>query len=122
MLRGINSRSKYLQVNSGTSSTYVNNYGGSVGVGNMRYNTSTQTMEVYDGTTWIMLNMSYADVNLSGEAESLLDWAEKKRNEELEREQLAQTNPAIKDLVEQIKEKEDQIKMIQTLMQKEVTA
>jgi len=122
MLRGINSRSKYLQVNSGTSSTYVNNYGGSVGVGNMRYNTSTQTMEVYDGTTWIMLNMSYADVNLSGEAESLLDWVQKKRDEEFMRQALAESNPAIKDLVEQIKEKEDQIKMIQTLMQKEVTA
>jgi len=122
MLRGINSRSKYLQVNSGTSSTYVNNYGGSVGVGNMRYNTSTQTMEVYDGTTWIMLNMSYADVNLSGEAESLLDWVKKKRDEEFMRQALAESNPAIKDLVEQIKEKEDQIKMIQTLMQKEVTA
>jgi hypothetical protein len=121
MLRGINSRSKYLQVNSGTSSTYVNNYGGSVGVGNMRYNTSTQTMEVYDGTTWIMLNMSYADVNLSGEAESLLDWVQKKRDEEFRRQVLAESNPAIKDLVEQIKEKEDQIKMIQTLMQKEVT-
>ena len=116
MLRGINSRSKYLQVNSGTSSTYVNNYGGSVGVGNMRYNTSTQTMEVYDGTTWIMLNMSYADVNLSGEAESLLDWVQKKRDEEFRRQALAESNPAIKDLVEQIKEKEDQIKMIQTLI------
>ena len=122
MLRGINSRSKYLQVNSGTSSTYVNTYGGSVGVGNMRYNTSTQTMEVYDGTTWIMLNMSYADVNLSGEAESLLDWVQKKRDEEFRRQALAESNPAIKDLVEQIKEKEDQIKMIQTLIKKEVTA
>jgi hypothetical protein len=36
--------------------------------------------------------------------------------EEREREQLAETNPAIKDLVNQIKEKEEQIKMVQTLL------
>jgi len=68
------------------------------------------------------MNMGYADINLTPVAINALEWAEKKRNEELEREQLAQKNPAVKDLLAQIKEKEDQIKMVQTLIKKEVTA
>jgi len=123
MIKNINSHSKYLTVIGGAPHTYINNYGGALqGVGNIRYNTNTQNIEVYDGSTWVTMNMGYADINLTPVAINALEWAEKKRNEELEREQLAQTNPAVKDLLAQIKEKEDQIKMVQTLIKKEVTA
>ena len=40
--------------------------------------------EVFDGNSWVSLNMSVASVGLSGEAEALLDWARKKRDEEME--------------------------------------
>jgi hypothetical protein len=123
MIKNINGYGKYLTVVGGTPSTYIhNNYNsGNQGVGNMRYNTSTQNTEVFDGNNWVILNMSTPSIGLNSDAESLLDWAREKRNEELEREHLAQTNPAIKDLLEQIKEKEDQIKMVQTLLKKEVS-
>jgi hypothetical protein len=39
--------------------------------------------------------------------------------EEAERNKLAETNPAIKDLMNQIKEKEEQIKIVQTLIKEE---
>lgn len=121
MIKGINTIGKYTQVTGGNYSTYVNNYSGAQGLGNMRYNTSNQNMEVFDGNSWIMLNMGYTSVGLTPDAESLLDWARKKRDEELEREQLAQSNPAIKDLMNQIKEKEEQIKIVQTLIKEEIT-
>jgi hypothetical protein len=73
-------------------------------------------MEVFDGNNWVMLNMSIPSIGLSGDAESLLDWARKKRDEELALETLAQTNTAVKDLVEQIKIKQDQLKMVSTLL------
>jgi DnaJ-domain-containing protein 1 len=38
------------------------------------------------------------------------------RLEEIELEQLAKENAAVKDLVDQIKEKQHQLKMIQTLI------
>ena len=87
----------------------------------MRYNTSLQKMEVFDGVTWITLSTTVASVGLSGEAESLLDWARKKREEEEEIERLAKENVAINDLLEQVKEKQHQIKMVQTLIRKEET-
>lgn len=123
MIKNINGYGKYLTVVGGTPSTYIhNNYNsGNQGVGNMRYNTTNQCIEIYDGVTWVTMNMGYADINLTPAAINALEWVEKKRNEELEREHLAQTNPAIKDLLEQIKEKEDQIKMVQKLLKKEVS-
>lgn len=116
MIKGINATGKYTQVTGGNSSTYVNNYSGAQGVGNMRYNTANQNMEVFDGSNWVMLNMGYTSIGLTPDAESLLDWARKKRDEELERDRLAQSNPAIKDLLNQISDKEEQIKMVMTLI------
>jgi hypothetical protein len=110
------SSGRYMQITNTSSSTYINGYSGLQGVGNMRYNTSSQNMEVFDGNNWVMLNMSIPSIGLSTDAESLLDWARQKRNEELELLNLAQTNTAIKDLTEQIKIKQDQIKMVQTLL------
>jgi hypothetical protein len=116
MIGNIFSSSSSVVVSGAPGSTYVNGYSGAQGVGNMRYNTTSQRTEVFDGTTWIQLNMGSMSIGLSPEVESLLNWARQKRNEEIEREQLAEKNPAIKDLVEQIKQKEDQIKMVTTLL------
>lgn len=116
MIGNVFSGSGSIVVSGGPASTYVNGYSGAQGVGNMRYNTSMQKTEVFDGSNWIQLNTGSVSISLSPEVESLLNWARKKRNEELEREQLAETNPAIKDLLSQIKTKEEQIQMVMTLL------
>jgi hypothetical protein len=64
------------------------------------------------------MQSSYASVNLTPDAEKLLDWAKKKMQEEQELTELAVENPAIADLVNQITEKKNQIKMVQTLIKK----
>jgi TRAP-type mannitol/chloroaromatic compound transport system substrate-binding protein len=123
MLNGINTGGRYLTVTGGTSSTYVNKNYSSNGFmsGDMRYDLDSQCIKVFDGSNWVSLVSGYATVELSYEAQSLLDWAAKKKNEEMLLEKQAQENPAIKDLVDQIKQKQDQIKMVQTLIKKEVT-
>ena len=123
MIKSIHSSSPFLTVSGGNpGSTYIGNYSNATGVGNMRYNPSNQNIEVYDGSTWIILSAHHANINLSDEAVSLLEWARKKRNEELELERLAQTSPAIKDLITQIEEKEEQIRVVQALIKEEVKA
>ncbi len=109
MIKGITQAGRYVAVTNGNASTYVNGYSGAQGVGNMRYNTSTQNMEVFDGNTWVQLNMSYASVGLNGEAESLLDWARKKRDEELAWESLAQENQAVKIALENLNKAKQQL-------------
>jgi len=120
MIKHITSSGKYITVTGSSGFTYVGSYGGAQGVGKMRYNTTTQNIEIYDGTSWMQMQTGYANVQLTSEAESLLDWARQKRNQELELDRLTETNPAIKDLVNQIKEKEEQIKVVQKLIQEEV--
>ncbi len=85
--------------------------------GMLSYDGSSQSMKVYDGNSWQTIGGGAATVNLSGNAISALKWAERKMNEEYALQALAEKNPAIKDLLSQIKEKEDQIKMIQTLLE-----
>ena len=117
MIDGISVTSKYMSAHGGHGgTTYINGMHGAQGVGNMRYNTSSQKMEVFDGSAWIIINSNIASVGLTGEAESLLDWAKQKRDEERTLEYLAEENTTIKDLVNQIKEKQEQIKMVQTLL------
>jgi hypothetical protein len=121
MIKSIHSSSPFLTVSGGNpGSTYIGNYSNATGVGNMRYNPNSQNIEVYDGSTWIILSAHHANVNLSDEAVSLLQWARKKRDEELEIERLAQTSPVINDLVTQVKEKQEQIRIVQTLIKSEV--
>ena len=121
MIRSIHSNSPFITVSGGNpGSTHIGNYNNSSGAGNMRYNPNSQNIEVYDGSTWIILSAHHTNINLSDDAVSLLEWARKKRNEELEMEQLAQTNSTIKDLVTQVKEKQEQIKIVQTLIKSEV--
>jgi hypothetical protein len=120
MIKSIHSSSPFLTVSGGNpGSTYIGNFNGT-GVGNMRYNPNSQNIEVYDGSTWIILSAHHANINLTPEAVSLLEWARKKRDEELELERLAETNSAIKDLVTQIKEKQEQISVVQTLIKEEI--
>jgi hypothetical protein len=111
MIKNITASSRYVQVSGGNAHTFVNGSSGSQGVGNMRYNTSTQTMEVFDGHAWIMLNMDYASVGLSGEAESLLDWARKKRDEEDAWYRLSSSNEAVRIALEQLEQAKTRLEL-----------
>ena len=109
MIKSIAPSGRYIQVSGGNPSTYVNSYSGQQGVGNMRYNTSSQQIEIYDGINWITLNMEYASVGLNGEAESLLDWARKKRDEEIAWESLAKENQAVKIALDNLEQARRQL-------------
>ena len=116
MIKTINGSGRYLMVNGGfPASTYINTSSGYMNVGDVRYNTSMQRLEVYDGNMWIELNTSHASIGLTPDAERALDWAIKKAQDELELIEKAKNNPAIADLLEQKKQIEDQIKMVDIL-------
>ena len=109
MIKGIVQHGRYITVSNGNASTYVNSYSGQQGVGNMRYNTSNQNMEVFDGSSWVMLNMAHASVGLNSEAESLLDWAREKRNEESAWQSLAEKNQAVKIALDNLEQAKQQL-------------
>lgn len=121
MIKTINGSGRYMMVNGGfPATTYMNTSSGLMNVGDVRYNTNMQRLEVYDGNMWLELNTSHASVGLTPDAEIALDWAIKKRQEDMALEELAKSNKTIADLINQKKELDDKIKMVQTLMKEEV--
>ena len=99
--------------------TYINSSSGYMNVGDVRYNVQMQRLEVYDGQMWLEINTGHASVGLTPDAEMALDWATKKLKEELEITALAKSNTTIADLINQKKELDDKIKMVQILMKEE---
>ena len=102
MIGTVGQSGRYMQVYSAPASNYVNNYSGGQGVGNLRFNTTSQQIEIYDGNSWIRLNTGTATVGLNSEAESLLDWAREKRNEERTLKELMERHPGLKEAYERL--------------------
>lgn len=117
MIKGITANSPWVTVQNGNTSNYINNYSGAQGVGNLRFNTTNQNMEVWDGNNWVQLSMSYASVDLSPEAQVLLNWAQQERNRQLKRQQLINDNPALKKAYEAIQRAEANFDIIEKFVE-----
>ena len=103
MIKEIYPSGRYTQTVGASASTYINNYNSNAqGIGNLRFNTSGQRLEVYDGNDWVMLNMSSIGVGLTHEAEALLDWARERRNEELELRTRMERHPGLQEAYERL--------------------
>jgi hypothetical protein len=115
---------RYLNVSGGTSTHVSKSYSANNGngkMGDMLFDFDTQQFKVFDGSTWQTMYSAIPMIQLDGEAESLLNWARTKRQEEIQLDTLAKNNPVVKDLVDQIKEKEEQLRMVQILLKPEAT-
>ena len=115
MIKNIHAIGRYMNVTGGNASTYVNGYSGAQGIGNMRYNTSNQQMEVFDGNSWTMINMDHASIGLNSEAEALLDWVKSKQRQEIELLELATKNQAVFKALENVKQAQEQLTITATL-------
>ena len=111
MINNIMPTGRYVQVSGGSTSTYINNYSGSQGVGNMRYNTSSQRMEVFDGNNWMQLNMGAVSVGLHHEAEQAIDWALKKIKQEKEWYELASNSEAVRIALDQLEQARTRVEL-----------
>jgi hypothetical protein len=72
-------------------------------VGQLQFNTHTQQLEVYNGTSWQMLNLGTYYVGLNPDAEQILDWARIKMMEEQDLKARIEKYPGLKDAYEQFK-------------------
>jgi hypothetical protein len=111
MIKNIVSNSRYVTVQGGTpAQVYINNYSGAMGVGDVRFNPTSQNLQVYDGNTWHDIQSSYPTVGLSAEAESLLDWAREKRAEEYALHEMIKNNEAVRIAYENLNKAKEQLK------------
>jgi hypothetical protein len=84
-------------------------------VGQLQYNTNNQRLEMYNGTSWQSLNLGQYYVGLTPDAELLLDWVSKRRDEEAEARRMAEQYPAVADALGAVREAEEQLKTVVAL-------
>jgi hypothetical protein len=66
-------------------------------------------MEVFNGSGWQMLSTSYATVGLDQNVLDIVQWARKKRDEELAWESLAKDNRAVKIALDNLEQARRQL-------------
>lgn len=107
MIKGITQGGRYITITGGNpNNPYISP--GSQSAGMMRYNTNMNNVEVYDGQSWKEIS-SYANISMTPDAEALLDWARKKRDEELSAQQLGEKHPAVKIALDNLKKARQQL-------------
>jgi hypothetical protein len=72
-------------------------------------------MEVFNGSSWLMLSTSYATVGLDQDTLDIIHWARKKRDQELEHERMAKEHPAVQYALTAVKRAEEQLVLIANL-------
>ena len=117
MIKSING-SNGITINNGYSTwpQFYNNNSSNTLVGQVRYNGSSQNMEVYDGNSWLTMSSSYPTVELSGDVQSVLNWARGKMIEEARIQELAAKHPSVADALEAVKHAEEQVKIVAALV------
>jgi hypothetical protein len=86
-------------------------------VGQLRYNGSSQNLEVYDGSTWIMMANMHPTVELTGDVQAILNWAREKIHEENRIKALADKHPSVADALQAVAHAEEQVRIVAALVQ-----
>jgi len=113
MINQVYGGSEFLNVQTYSSAPYINVT--ELSAGQMRFNPSTRSIEVYDGHNWVNCAGS-AQVTLSNSAEEILRWAEKKMEQERNWKAMATTNPAVRDAYEKFQQAEEQLRIVEALV------
>ena len=116
MIKSIVSNGPYLVTYNNSTSNYVNNFSGAQGLGNMRLNTTTQSMDYYDGQMWQPVQMGTVTMSLTQDAVDAIGWVNQKRVEEQKIKALAEQHPAVADQMAAVREAEEKLRMVAALV------
>jgi len=107
---------RFLQISGGGPAYIQKNYSSNQFMtGDMRYDLDSQTIKVFDGQNWQSLYGGTATVNLTDEAQQLLEWARAKQDEEKQLLELAKTHPTVADALLARDRAEDAVKIAAAL-------
>jgi hypothetical protein len=107
MIKGLQGISGLTVSGGNTSVPYVNQNVNNPITGMMRVWGSD--MQVFDGTTWVPMNTSYATVGLDQDTLDVVHWARKKRDEEMMWQSLAKDNKAVKIALDNLEQARQQL-------------
>ena len=116
MIKNVYGSGPYLTAYNNNASNYVNNFSGAQGLGDLRFNTVLQCLELWDGQMWQPLKMSDVSVSLTQDAQEAIAWADQKRQEEHDIQTLAEKYPAVADQLAAVREAEEKLRMVAALV------
>ena len=96
MIKNIYSRTDHIQIGQGYSNVPPMSPGAQ-SAGMLRWNTSSNTIEVYNGVAWFPVETT-ADILLSPMAQQAMAWSIKKMEEDSNIQSLMARHPGLKDL------------------------
>lgn len=109
MIKDIYSSSPFLTVNQ-----YNNYNGGGNAAGLIRWSASSQSLETWDGFSWMPIGGN-VDVSLTIEAQELLEWAREERSRQRRLEEKAKTNDTIRNALDRCRAAEEQLRIVEIL-------
>ena len=116
MITGIGGNSEYINVtNSYSNVPYVSPNSSVPMMGMVRVN--GQNLEVYNGSSWMMITGGYPMVDVSDQTKEILRWAEAKMNMEREIMKLVETNPTVADAYQTYQDAADKLTVVMKLSQ-----
>jgi len=107
MIKGLQGISGVLVTGGNTSLPYVNPNPNNPMTGMLRVHNTD--IEVFTGSNWQMLSSSYATVGLDQDVLDIVQWARKKRDEEMMWESLAKDNKAVKIALDNLEQAKQQL-------------
>lgn len=117
MLRSLTG-GQFITVENGYSPTpYIPSTTSNNMAGMMKFNSSTGNVEVFDGSTWLIISNLGARVGLTADASQAITWALKRIEEEKEWER--SNHPAMKLAVENLQRARQQLEITAILIKEE---
>jgi hypothetical protein len=74
-------------------------------------------LEIYDGSSWMIMQSSFPQVELSGHVQAVIQWAEKKMAEEARIKELAAKHPTVADALDAVAKAEEQVRIVAALVE-----
>ena len=116
MITGISGNSSYITVNNSYSNIpYVSPNQSNPMMGMIRVNGSN--LEVFNGSTWVMITGSYPMIDVSEQTKEILRWAKSKMHMEREIMKLIETNPTVADAYKTYQDAADKLAVVMKLTQ-----
>lgn len=85
-------------------------------VGQLRYNGTSQNLEVYDGNSWLIMNSAYPTIELAPHVQAVVAWAQCKMAEETRLQHLAVEHPSVADALAAVAKAEEQVRIVAALV------
>jgi len=114
MIKNITSNSSLLSVSCFQGNTpYISP--GAQSAGMIRYNTSMQRTEVYDGNGWLELGGGYASIDIAPHVQSAINWVMAKMAEEAKIKELAKKHASVQHALDNVEQAKKELELIYQL-------